>query len=34
MYVSRGLATPGVPVRIFCRPEIALFTIGPPGGAY
>ena len=28
MYVSRGLAAPGLPVRMFCRPEIALFTIG------
>jgi uncharacterized protein len=29
MYVSRGLAAPGIPMRIFSRPEIALFTIGP-----
>jgi len=34
MYVSRGLATPGLPVRMFCRPEVALFTIGPAAGAY
>jgi predicted MPP superfamily phosphohydrolase len=30
MYVSRGLAAPGIPVRTFCRPEIALFTLGGP----
>jgi uncharacterized protein len=34
MYVSRGLATPGLPVRMFCRPEIALFTLGTRGGAF
>lgn len=28
MYVTRGLAAPGIPVRLFCRPEIAVFTLG------
>jgi hypothetical protein len=28
MYVTRGLAAPGIPMRLFCRPEIALFTLG------
>jgi hypothetical protein len=28
MYVSRGLAAPGIPMRVFSRPEIALFTLG------
>ncbi len=32
MYVSRGLETPGIPVRMFCRPEITLFAIGGAGG--
>lgn len=27
MYVSRGIAAKGLPVRLFCRPEIALFTL-------
>mgnify|MGYP001461185199 CR=1 FL=1 len=27
LYVSRGIAAKGLPVRLFCRPEIALFTL-------
>jgi predicted MPP superfamily phosphohydrolase len=27
MYVSRGIAAPGIPVRMFCRPEIAMFKL-------
>jgi hypothetical protein len=30
LYVSRGIAAKGIPVRLFCRPEIALFTLGGP----
>lgn len=29
MYVSRGLGTSVIPVRLFCRPEIAIFTVQP-----
>lgn len=32
MYVTRGLAAPGIPVRLFSRPEIALFTVGGTRG--
>jgi predicted MPP superfamily phosphohydrolase len=29
MYVSRGLGSPGLPIRIACPPEVALFELGP-----
>jgi predicted MPP superfamily phosphohydrolase len=31
MYVSRGIGTSLVDARFLCRPEIALFTVGPSG---
>jgi predicted MPP superfamily phosphohydrolase len=31
MYVSRGLGSPGIPVRTFCRPEIAMITLRAAG---
>jgi len=27
LYVSRGIGTVGIPARLFCRPEIAMFTL-------
>jgi hypothetical protein len=31
MYVSRGVGTSQIPVRLFCRPELAFITLaGPP----
>jgi predicted MPP superfamily phosphohydrolase len=33
LYVSRGIASTAIPVRTFCRPEIALFTLRPENGA-
>jgi predicted MPP superfamily phosphohydrolase len=29
MYVSRGIGTSTVPIRLLCRPELAIITIGP-----
>jgi hypothetical protein len=29
LYVSRGVGTSVVPVRFFCRPEVAFITVGP-----
>lgn len=29
VYVNRGLGTLGIPLRLLCRPEVALFEIGP-----
>jgi uncharacterized protein len=29
LYVSRGIGTSTLPIRFLCRPELALFTIGP-----
>lgn len=29
LYVSRGVGTSVMPVRLFCRPEVAMITIGP-----
>jgi len=28
-YISRGLGTASMPLRVFCRPEAALLTLGP-----
>jgi len=28
-YISRGLGTASLPLRVFCRPEAALLTLGP-----
>ena len=30
LYVSRGIASKGLPMRLFCRPEVAIFRIGGP----
>lgn len=30
LYVSRGIAAKGLPMRFFCRPEVAIFTLGGP----
>ncbi len=34
LYVNRGLGQVGIPLRLFCRPELALFTLttAPPPG--
>lgn len=32
-YVSRGLGTGTVPLRLWCRPEIGLLRLGPPGNS-
>jgi hypothetical protein len=32
LYVSRGLGTSILPVRLLCRPELALITLEPSGG--
>ena len=29
MYVNRGIGTPGLPIRVACPPEIAIFTLAP-----
>ena len=31
LFVSRGVGTSGLPIRFFCRPEIAFITLIPPG---
>jgi hypothetical protein len=31
MYVNRGIGAPGIPVRLACPPEIAMFTLEPGG---
>jgi predicted MPP superfamily phosphohydrolase len=31
LYVSRGIGTSILPVRVFCRPELAFFTLRPGG---
>ena len=31
MYVNRGIGAPGLPVRLACPPEIAIFTLGTNG---
>lgn len=30
LYVNRGLGQVGIPLRLFCRPELALFTLTSP----
>jgi len=30
LYVNRGLGRVGIPLRLFCRPELALFTLTAP----
>jgi predicted MPP superfamily phosphohydrolase len=30
LYVNRGLGQVGIPLRLFCRPELALFTLAAP----
>lgn len=32
MYVSRGVGTAKLPIRAFCRPEVALLSLHAPGG--
>lgn len=32
LYVNRGLGFSAVPIRIFCRPELSLFTLRPAAG--
>lgn len=32
LYVSRGIGFSNVPVRIFCRPELSIFTLQPSDG--
>lgn len=30
MYVSRGIGSPSLPIRVACAPEIAIFELAPP----
>ena len=30
VYVNRGVGTLGIPLRLLCRPEVALIELGPP----